>query len=399
MLSISDECRFTWDEAGENLAAYPLGVPTALSILSAQDLAALEEIERQRSPTAESVITALSRRGVGQGARETLSGLGNRGVVIEVDRVRARDEFYTPMIYYQMLTDPLKMEAYVRALERAVKPGMTVLDAGAGLGIFGILAARLGAKRVWAIENRPVINIARQLADANGVGAAMRFLRGDLSDPEIATQVGKVDLVVSEFIGDEIFDEGLLAKSVWMRDSFLGGAGSLLPKRLQAFFVPIECQVAATRQHNKVQNVQQAAQQYDIDLGAVVEMVITEGLRNDFSDRLYVPSFAEISAEEMRFLAEPTMFFDMQLDECKSAFVISKSSVEATSHGRLDGVLLFFKVHLDDEVSFSSAPWLRRTHWPQIIYLARGGRSVDAGDVIRVSIAYMGGKGLSVSIN
>ena len=66
--------------------------------------------------------------------------------------------------------------------------------------------------------------------------------------------------------------------------------------------------------------------------------------------------------------------------------------------GRLDGVVLYFVAHLDDEVRISSAPSLTRTHWPQIVYLRAGERHVSPGDAVDVSIAYLGGTGLCVAI-
>ena len=47
---------------------------------------------------------------------------------------------YSIMGYGEMIADSVRMDAYVRALRRAVKPGSVVLDIGTGTGIFAVVA-------------------------------------------------------------------------------------------------------------------------------------------------------------------------------------------------------------------------------------------------------------------
>ena len=56
-----------------------------------------------------------------------------------------------------MVFDARRNAAYVRALEKLVTPDTVVLDLGAGLGVLGLYAARLGAKKVYLVEPEPVI--------------------------------------------------------------------------------------------------------------------------------------------------------------------------------------------------------------------------------------------------
>ncbi len=63
-----------------------------------------------------------------------------------------------------MVADRHRTGAYVEALRRAVRPGSFVLDIGAGCGVFSLVACRLGARRVVAVEPDDVILVAREIA-------------------------------------------------------------------------------------------------------------------------------------------------------------------------------------------------------------------------------------------
>ncbi|MBI3998168.1 MAG: 50S ribosomal protein L11 methyltransferase [Armatimonadetes bacterium] len=68
----------------------------------------------------------------------------------------------------------------LRAVERYVRPGITVVDLGTGSGILTIAAARLGAARVLAIDNDPVaVQVARANVRANRVADRVTVRRGE----------------------------------------------------------------------------------------------------------------------------------------------------------------------------------------------------------------------------
>ena len=65
------------------------------------------------------------------------------------------------------------------AVERFVRGGETVLDLGTGSGILAVAAARLGARRVLAIDDdRLAVSIARANVRANGVERRVLVRRG-----------------------------------------------------------------------------------------------------------------------------------------------------------------------------------------------------------------------------
>lgn len=88
------------------------------------------------------------------------------------------------------------------ALERLVQPGMDVLDLGTGSGILAIAAAKLGAKRVLALDSdQQAVKVARSNTMDNDVDDCVTVRRGSLSDAS-----GAYDLVVVNILARVIVE-------------------------------------------------------------------------------------------------------------------------------------------------------------------------------------------------
>lgn len=92
-----------------------------------------------------------------------------------------------------------------RLLDQVVRRGMSVADLGSGSAVLSILAARLGAARVWAIENDPDAqgNAATNVV-ANGVGDVVTLLEGDAA--AMLPLVAPVDVIAANIISSVILD-------------------------------------------------------------------------------------------------------------------------------------------------------------------------------------------------
>ncbi|MGC9347433.1 MAG: 50S ribosomal protein L11 methyltransferase [Anaerolineae bacterium] len=71
----------------------------------------------------------------------------------------------------------------VAAVEDLVQPGMDVLDLGTGTGILAMIAARLGAGRILAVDtDENAVTAARWNVRVNELDQKIRLLHGSLSD-------------------------------------------------------------------------------------------------------------------------------------------------------------------------------------------------------------------------
>ncbi|MDR1600380.1 MAG: 50S ribosomal protein L11 methyltransferase [Oscillospiraceae bacterium] len=96
-------------------------------------------------------------------------------------------------------------------LEEIVREGDTALDVGTGSGILAIAAAKLGAKRVIAVDQDPdAVKVARGNIERNALSENIRAVAADLLDglersaDTRAYVIGRSDLVVANILADVI---------------------------------------------------------------------------------------------------------------------------------------------------------------------------------------------------
>ena len=135
------------------------------------------------------------------------------------------------MHFYQTRND-----AYFKALQAVITPASVVLDLGAGLGIHGLLAANLGAKKVYLVEPQDVIGVAKQFAKANGFADRVECIQGRIEEVSLPEEV---DLIVSVFTGNFLLEEDLLPSLFYARDTYLKPGGLMIPNAAVMEAVPV----------------------------------------------------------------------------------------------------------------------------------------------------------------
>ena len=90
----------------------------------------------------------------------------------------------------------------VAALEEWVRPGDPFLDVGTGSGVLSIVAAKLGARPVWATDIDPLaIQVARENAETNGivpVPGTLHFEQGSIP----AGQAGRFKVIAANILSE-----------------------------------------------------------------------------------------------------------------------------------------------------------------------------------------------------
>jgi protein arginine N-methyltransferase 3 len=144
-------------------------------------------------------------------------------------------------IHEVMLNDRHRTETYAAAIAEnaAFIEGKIVLDVGCGTGILSMLAARAGAKMVIGIDVSDILDKTRIIIKRNGYESVIKLVQGKLEHcvAELLALLpeGKVDCIVSEWMGYGLYYENMFASVIFARDRFLRAGGLMLPSKAQLF--------------------------------------------------------------------------------------------------------------------------------------------------------------------
>ena len=235
-LQLAPGVRTRFDAAGHVLVDSPAGPVidvgprgfAALSLFS-RPLALGDAIER---------LEADEHRGTDfLPTMSVINTLIEEGVLVEPDGSRGPTTGWAdPVEHARMLHDDRRTNDYVSALAEAVRPGDVVLDIGTGSGILAVAAARAGARHVYAVEATDIAAVAERVFAANGVQGRVTLIAGWSRQIELPEPA---DLLVSEIIGSEPFEEEILETTLDARRRLLKPGARLIPNTFTLLARPL----------------------------------------------------------------------------------------------------------------------------------------------------------------
>ena len=134
--------------------------------------------------------------------------------------------------------------------------GKVVMDVGAGSGILSLLAARAGARKVFAVEASDMARTIALTARENGFGDVVTVLHGRAEDVELPVGFSAVDVIVSEWMAIFLVQEGMLDSVLFARDKWLRPeTGTMFPCRAAIYVQPCDMSEERSRELSFWSNV------------------------------------------------------------------------------------------------------------------------------------------------
>ena len=124
----------------------------------------------------------------------------------------------------------------IKLLEKYVKPDMAIIDVGTGSGILGIIAAKLGAQRVQALDYDTVaVEAAVSNVDLNKLSTVVSVEYSDLLDKA----QGQADIMVANIVAD-IINRLIPEAGAYLKDQGIFIASGIIDDRKEDVLVVLE---------------------------------------------------------------------------------------------------------------------------------------------------------------
>ncbi len=264
---------------------------------------------------------------------------------------------YSILSYGHMINCEPRMSAYAEALRRAVTPGCTVIDIGAGPGIFSILACKYGAGRVIAIDPDDSIELLPEIADANGCAEKITVFKGLSTHYEPLA----ADVIVSDIRGILPLFEGHIGTIADARERLLAPGGTLIPRR-----DVLRLALARTGKDCRPYEEPWTSNNFGVDL--------TPG------HRFAVNTISKVNFEAADLLSRPETLAILDYDTITEPEVVSDFDLVVAEGGVAHGLALWFDADLADGIGFSNAPGEPRQIYGQTLFPFERAVEVASGD-------------------
>ena len=261
-----------------------------------------------------------------------------------------------------MLADRVRTFAYAEALRRTVAPDAVVLDIGTGTGVWALLACRLGARRVYAVEAGPIIHLAEQLAAANVCADRITFIRAlstEITLPEPA------DIVVSDIHGVLPFLGGGLEALIDARRHLRHGA-AMIPREDTTWAAVVEAETVYTDYVGGWSDICGA----DLSTGRMMALNSTRKVR----------------VERAALLTPPHAWHAIDYRTLASPHASAEFTTTIERPGTAHGLALWFDSVLADGIALSNAPGGDALIYGQLFFPWQEPIAVSRGDRVTVGL-------------
>lgn len=269
-----------------------------------------------------------------------------------------------------LIADANRNRAFRDALRGVIVEGVTtVADIGAGTGLIGLMAARLGAREVHLYEVAEVASVAARTLKANRARNChvLPYHSTEAADPP------RVDLVVSETLGNYAFEENIVETMNDARERHMKPGGSLMPYRIRQFVAP----VVTSRFHEELL----AWDQLRDDLGLDIDL---SDARQMSLNNIYVRTVT--AADLLAGGATAVCWDTADLTRRCASTRKGEAAFRLRHAATVFGFAVWWEADLTPDIKLSTAPGAPATHWEQLYFPLLSPIVGGAGDTVTVSL-------------
>jgi type I protein arginine methyltransferase len=272
---------------------------------------------------------------------------------------------YSLGAYGSMIADRVRIDAYAAALRKTVRAGSIVVEIGTGPGIFAVLACQFGASRVYAIEPAEIVQVAREVAAANGCADKIEFLE------ELSTRVtlpARADVILSDLRGVLPLFQHHIPAIVDARRRFLAPGGTMIPQEDTLWAAIVE-----------------APKRYEELVGPWEDNPLGQDLGP--ARQLAVNNIEKVSVNPGQLLTAHRLWTTVDYASVENQDVRGELEWTVERAGTGHGIVVWFDTDLAEGVGFSNAPGAPETVYGSLFFPWTQPATLAQGQTVCVSLA------------
>jgi hypothetical protein len=263
-----------------------------------------------------------------------------------------------------LLADADRVDKFREAIHAVVRPGDVVVDVGTGTGLLAYFACQAGAARVFAIEEGPVVNLAREIAMVNRFADRVEFFNDRSYRVELPE---RADVLISETLWNFGVGEGMVGFLADARRRFLKPGARSIPAGVDLCVAAVQSDRVYALLHDRPRD------RHGIDFSSIrycqVNSVQMPHLHSD------------------DFLAAPALLLRTELDETAATDFDADVTVTATRPGVMHGICGWFRCRLTPTIVLDNEPPSITSSWAHAFFPLQNPVGVAPGDEIVLRIA------------
>jgi protein arginine N-methyltransferase 1 len=261
------------------------------------------------------------------------------------------------------MADDVRIDAYEAAIRGAVRPGVVVLDIGCGAGLRSLLAARAGARKVYALETSDAIETAQEIAAANRI-ETIEFVKAQSTEVALAE---RADVIVSDLRGVLPLLRDHLPVIIDARQRHLAPGGILVPRRDDVYAALADL-----------------PEEYERTAGPWQRQ--GRGFYMQAGRRVVMNTWRRIDVSCDQLLCEPQRWATMDYLTIESINVRNTITLRPVRSGVAHGVVVWFDAMLADGIAYSNAPGEDGAHYGRAFFPFADALEVTASDRVVVEL-------------
>lgn len=269
----------------------------------------------------------------------------------------------TLQYHASLLGDRDRVDRFREAIHEVVQPGDVVVDIGTGTGLLAYFACQAGAARVFAIEQGPIVNLARELALLNRFAGRVEFFN-DLSYRVVLPE--PADVLITETLWNFGMGEGMVGYLVDARRRFLKPGARVIPAAVELHVAPVQSDRLYAQLHDRPPD------RHGVDLSPV---------RHYMVNNVHMPHL-----DASGFLSRSARLLGSELDESAMPDFDATVSVAVTKAGVLHGICGWFCARLAPGVVLGTEPPSTDSSWAHAFFPVQNPVGVLPGDEIAIRI-------------